>query len=106
MGKGEEIELKPSFFACEELEVDRADIISGSRAPDICSARKVVYCFLRLIGWSYNRIGQSLGKSHQAVANGVRTATKLELLASTYILTNWKETIGEKNENDRDKRRS
>lgn len=102
--KKEEYKVKPTTFACNELEIGKDMILGDHRDADICSTRRVICCFLRFLGWSYHRIGTSLLRSHNSIMGSVKKATSFEILVSTYLLKTWKELNNEgekKNEDDR-----
>ena len=70
---------------CNYFSIKPDDIRSLRRDKNTASAKKVIYCVLRMFGLSFNQIGRIVNKDHQTVLVTIRRTEKKLKKYAEYI---------------------
>lgn len=76
-------------FICGELAIDKCEITSPRRDRLLVEKRKIAVYVLRLMGWSFSKIGRELKRDHTTVSYLYKSAGEKEREAAEIIVMLW-----------------
>lgn len=77
-------------YICGELAVDRCEVISRRRDRLLIEKRKIVICALRLMNWSFCKIGREIKRDHTTVSYLYKSTSDKEKKVAEIIAMSWR----------------